>query len=189
MTLSKRRIAMFTVLLFAGATGTAAAVGCAQYPQGMGYGPGGYGAPYAMPHMSPPLRPQRPMPPMRPQMGPYGYGGAMNNPYMRGGYATPSQAAPAQAAAAETAVPADSAAVSMSQMQFNSATVTIKTGGTVTWTNSDSMPHTVTASDGSFGSAQLGAGGTFTRTFDKPGTYGYYCTLHPMMRGTVVVVD
>jgi plastocyanin len=58
----------------------------------------------------------------------------------------------------------------------------------VTWTNSEGVPHTVTANDGSFGSSQLGAGDTFSHTFTEPGTYSYYCQLHPMMRATVVVV-
>lgn len=189
MTLSTNRMAGLTGLFLALAAGSAAAGSYGMYPPGMGYGPGGYGAPYGMPPMSPPPRPQRPMPPPRPRLAPYGYGGAMNQPYRQGGYRMQPQASPAQPTAAEAAAPADNATVSMSQMQFNAATVTIKTGGTVTWTNNDSMPHTVTANNGSFGSEQLGAGGTFARTFDKPGTYRYYCTLHPMMRGTVVVVD
>ncbi len=191
MILSKSRIAGLTGILLAVSAGSAAAGSYGMYPQGMGmgYGPGGYGAPYPMPPMGPPPRPQRPMPPPRPRLGPYGYGGGMNNPYMRGGYGMQPQAAPDQPTTAEAAAPADNAAVSMSQMKFNSATVTIKTGGTVTWTNNDGMPHTVTANDGSFGSAQLGAGGTFAHTFDNPGTFSYYCMLHPTMRGTVVVVD
>ena len=191
MTLSKSRIAGLAGMLLTVAAGSAAAGSYGMYPpgMGMGYGPGGYGAPYGMSPRGLPPRPHRPMPPPRPHMGPYGRGGGMSRPYMRGGYGMQPQAAPAQPAAAEAAAPADKAAVSMSQMQFKDATVTIKTGGTVTWSNNDGMPHTVTANDGSFGSEQLGTGGTFAHTFDKPGTYSYFCTLHPMMRGTVVVVD
>jgi amicyanin len=136
--------------------------------------------------------------------GPYGYGG-MGRPAMPGGYGKPgpyaapsaygqgrgSYAASAPAAPASAAQPADateSASVSISQMRFATPTVTIKAGGTVTWTNAESMPHTVTASNGSFDSPQLGAGDTFSHTFAEPGTYEYYCKLHPMMRATVVVV-
>jgi amicyanin len=94
-------------------------------------------------------------------------------------------AAPAKtAASAETS---DAATVSISQMRFNASTVTIKAGGSVTWTNSEGVPHTVTADDGSFGSSRLSAGDTFSHTFNEPGTYTYYCQLHPMMRATIVV--
>jgi amicyanin len=128
-------------------------------------------------------------------MGPYGYPGKKMAPYA-GGYQTPKPAAPAAAAPAvatqggsgATAEPAASASVSIAQMRFAAPTVTVKAGGTVTWTNNESVPHTVTAQDGSFGSAQLGRGDTFSQTFTEPGTYSYYCAIHPNMRGTVVVV-
>jgi len=127
----------------------------------------------------------------RPQMGSYGNPAGMMAPY-GGGYGVPQAVAPAPAASnkapAANAEAVESASVSISQMRFTSPTVTIKSGGTVTWTNADGMPHTVTANDGSFGSEQLGRGGSFSQTFTKPGTYSYYCALHPNMRGTVVVV-
>lgn len=188
MNLFKRQMAVTTGLVLSVAAGIAAAGGYGYYPQGMGYGPGsGYGAPYGRPPMTPPPRPQRPTPPPRPQMGPYGYRGAMQRPYMPGAYAQPGQAETAQASATAPAAPAATAAVTISQMRFGTGPVTIKAGGSVTWTNNDGMPHTVTANDGSFGSEQFSAGGSFTHTFDKPGTYSYYCALHPTMRGTVVV--
>ena len=53
----------------------------------------------------------------------------------------------------------------------------------------EAMPHNVTASNGSFASATLSQGGSFTETFDETGTFTYYCGLHPSMRGEIVVVE
>ena len=60
-------------------------------------------------------------------------------------------------------------------------------GTTVTWTNSDSTQHTVTADDGSFDSGVLAQGQTFSHTFDTAGTIAYHCTIHPNMQATVTV--
>ena len=123
-------------------------------------------------------------------MQPYGYGAPMKAPYARGGYGQPAHSVPTEKTEAPAvAAPLDNAEVAVSGMRFGAGTVTIKTGGSVTWTNQEGVPHTVTADDGSFGSDQLSANDSFTHTFDKPGTYSYYCKIHPMMRGTVVVVD
>lgn len=117
-------------------------------------------------------------------------------PMARPGYAAgPGAAAQAAAPAARDQSPAlavaaaDSARVAISQMRYGPARATVKKGGTVTWTQGDGMPHTVTAVDGSFDSGRLAAGGEFSQTFDTAGTFAYYCTLHPSMRGEVVVVD
>jgi hypothetical protein len=59
----------------------------------------------------------------------------------------------------------------------------------VTWINRDIVRHTVTSSDGLFDSGRLSAGGRFNYTFDEPGTYGYFCTIHPLMRGTIIVTE
>ncbi len=69
------------------------------------------------------------------------------------------------------------------------ASVKIKVGDTVTWTQVDSVQHTVTIVSGpeSFDSGLLKAGQTFSYTFTKPGTYSYKCTPHPNMRGEVIV--
>ena len=67
------------------------------------------------------------------------------------------------------------------------ATLTVGVGTTVTWTNRDDIPHTVTANDRSFKSKVMDTDGVFTFTFTKPGTYGYFCSLHPHMVGAVVV--
>ncbi|GAA4622867.1 cupredoxin family copper-binding protein [Actinoallomurus vinaceus] len=77
--------------------------------------------------------------------------------------------------------------VSIKSFAFTPASASVKVGTTVTWTNKDEEPHTVTADGGSFRSAPLTAGKTFRYTFTKPGSYPYSCTIHPFMRGTVVV--
>jgi len=70
---------------------------------------------------------------------------------------------------------------------FKPATIRIKAGDTVVWTNKDSAPHTVTAVSGLFDAGTLRTGQTFRQTFDTPGTYEYQCDIHPNMKGTVVV--
>jgi amicyanin len=96
---------------------------------------------------------------------------------------------PAAGQTASAAAASDAVSVAISGMSFGAPTVTIKAGGTVTWTNNSTMPHTVTAIDGSYGSGQLDNGASFSHTYDQPGTYSYYCKLHPRMRGQVIVVD
>ena len=65
--------------------------------------------------------------------------------------------------------------------------VTISVGGTVTWTNNDSTAHTASANDASFDSGSIAPGRTFSRTFSTAGTFGYRCTIHPGMVGTITV--
>jgi plastocyanin len=65
--------------------------------------------------------------------------------------------------------------------------VQITAGTTVVWRNDDQLIHTVTANDKSFDSGLLQPGRTYRRTFDRPGTYPYYCLPHPFMKGVVVV--
>ncbi len=77
--------------------------------------------------------------------------------------------------------------VSIDNFRFGPTSITVPVGTTVTWTNRDDMVHTVTASTRAFSSPGLETGETFSHTFDKPGTYQYFCALHPRMTGTVVV--
>ena len=77
--------------------------------------------------------------------------------------------------------------ISIKGMKFGPDAVTIKTGQTVTWTNNDQRDHTVAATDNSFNSGNLSPGATFSYKFTKPGTYHYACTLHPRMKGEIVV--
>jgi plastocyanin len=71
--------------------------------------------------------------------------------------------------------------------KFLPPTVTIAPGTTVTWVNHDEETHTVMSATGSFASAALEHEQTFAHTFAAPGTYTYFCALHPLMRATVVV--
>ncbi|HEY6326483.1 MAG TPA: cupredoxin family copper-binding protein [Candidatus Cybelea sp.] len=66
-------------------------------------------------------------------------------------------------------------------------TLTIVAGQTVTFVNGDDDAHTVTAVDGSFDSKGLDTGDVWRHAFAKPGTYAYFCQLHPFMKGTIVV--
>ena len=69
---------------------------------------------------------------------------------------------------------------------FSPASVSIKVGESVTWTNEDSATHTVTG-DGGIDSGSLANGQSYTKTFDTAGTFAYKCTIHPSMTGEVVV--
>jgi plastocyanin len=89
--------------------------------------------------------------------------------------------------AAGHALAARAAAVSIKEFKFAPAALEIRPGTTVTWTNRDEETHTITSATGAFASAGLGHDETFSQTFSKPGTYEYFCALHPKMRATVVV--
>lgn len=88
----------------------------------------------------------------------------------------------------ERAIAQDSASVDIVDFTFGPGSVTITAGGTVTWTNSDSAPHTATGDGGSFDTGTIDSGGSASITFDTPGTYSYICSIHPDMTGTVVVL-
>lgn len=79
------------------------------------------------------------------------------------------------------------ATVTVRNMEFTPKTVTIKAGQSVTWKFDDGdIRHDVTADDDSFAS-KAAVGGHYTHKFTKPGKFGYDCSIHPSMRGTVVV--
>jgi len=71
--------------------------------------------------------------------------------------------------------------------RFDPTTVRVGVGSTVTWVNQGSVPMTVTSSDGLFDSDLIAPGGSFTATFDTPGTFRYFCVPYPHMKGMVVV--
>ena len=79
------------------------------------------------------------------------------------------------------------ARVAIHEFHFEPARVTIPVGGTVTWSNADEEAHTVTASDRSYSSEGLEQAEVYTHRFTAPGTYQYFCALHPHMTATVVV--
>jgi plastocyanin len=90
-------------------------------------------------------------------------------------------------AAAPAAEAPNTIHIDVKNFMFAPMTMTVKAGATVTWTNSDQEPHTVVSSQGLFRSGAIDTGESFSFKFDKPGTYGYVCTIHPRMVGTVVV--
>jgi plastocyanin len=90
-------------------------------------------------------------------------------------------------AAPKPAAEASRQKVTIKNLAYAPASITIKAGTTVLWTNSDDRDHTVTAADGSFTSGNLSSGQTYEHTFSKAGTYPYGCKYHPRMKGTVVV--
>jgi plastocyanin len=94
------------------------------------------------------------------------------------------QMTPPGVAAAPAA--AGKAEVKIDNFNFSPAALTVKAGTQITWTNGDDIPHTV-VSNGTFKSKVLATGEKFTFTADKPGTYSYFCSIHPNMTGKVVV--
>jgi plastocyanin len=94
--------------------------------------------------------------------------------------------APASTAATTTAATATNAAT-IRGFSFQPDVLKVKVGAKVTWTNDDTVAHTVTADTNSFASGNLQPGGSFSFTFTRPGTYAYHCSIHPSMHGSVVV--
>jgi len=83
--------------------------------------------------------------------------------------------------------------VTIDNYAFTPATITVVIGvnNTVTWTNEQSSPppaHTVIADDNSWGSGTLSKGVSYTHTFTAAGTFGYHCSIHTYMQGTVIVL-
>jgi plastocyanin len=84
--------------------------------------------------------------------------------------------------------PASSTTVKIDNFSFGPATITIPAGTTVTWTNNDDVPHVVSSDDNKmFKSKALDTDDRFSFTFTKPGTYNYYCAIHPKMTAKIVV--
>ena len=79
------------------------------------------------------------------------------------------------------------AEVKIDNFSFGPQTLTVPVGATVTWTNRDDIPHTIVSSDDAFKSKVRDTDETFSYTFTKPGTYNYFCSIHPKMTGKVVV--
>lgn len=78
-------------------------------------------------------------------------------------------------------------AVTIQNMAFAPATITVKAGDTVTWTNQDGVGHSATADDNSFDTGVLDQGKSGSATFSKAGTFTYHCSIHPNMNGVVIV--
>jgi plastocyanin len=89
------------------------------------------------------------------------------------------------------ASPYDAAALSrtvtIDNFSFMPAPMTVPVGTTVTWVNHDDVPHTIVADDQQFKSKALDTDEKFSHTFDKPGTYSYFCSIHPKMVAKIIV--
>jgi plastocyanin len=81
---------------------------------------------------------------------------------------------------------ADETKVTIDNFTFNPQRLTVKAGTTVTWTNQDDIPHTI-VNPPVFRSKPLDTEQSYSFTFTTPGTYTYFCSLHPHMTGTIVV--
>jgi plastocyanin len=83
----------------------------------------------------------------------------------------------------------ENATVTIDNFTFSGAQITVPPGTKVTWENRDDIPHTITdaGEPRGFKSPALDTGETFSHVFSAPGTYRYFCSLHPKMQGTVVV--
>lgn len=90
------------------------------------------------------------------------------------------------AEAAPSAQPAPTT-VTIDNFSFSPMTLEVKPGATITWVNKDDIPHVVASTTSLFKSRALDTDGTFTFTFSEPGTYEYYCSVHPKMTGKIVV--
>ena len=96
-------------------------------------------------------------------------------------FAALAQSSPAQQEKAPTVD------VKIDNFSFSPATITVPVGTTVRWTNRDDIPHTVVSDKEVFKSKTLDTDDQFSYTFSKPGTYDYFCSIHPKMTGKVVV--
>lgn len=77
--------------------------------------------------------------------------------------------------------------VKIDNFSFSPMTLEVNRGATVTWVNKDDIPHVVASTTGKFKSRAIDTDGTFAFTFTEPGTYEYYCSVHPKMTGKIVV--
>lgn len=77
--------------------------------------------------------------------------------------------------------------VDIKDMSFSPDSMTVKVGTKVTWTNNDTVPHTVTSNINEFDSKTLQPGESFSFTFKKAGTFPYRCSIHTFMNATIIV--
>jgi plastocyanin len=84
-------------------------------------------------------------------------------------------------------LPAAADRVEIFNYQFGPQTLRVRAGATVTWVNYDLVPHDVKAADASFESGNLSSYGRYFLTFERPGTYEYFCGVHLEMRARVIV--
>jgi plastocyanin len=98
------------------------------------------------------------------------------------------EAADSAATGDDTEAVADATMVDIKDLAYMPDSVEIPVGATVTWTNSDTVPHTATAKDReALQSGTLNQGDSYSQTFDQPGTFDYFCEFHANMKGTIIV--
>lgn len=84
---------------------------------------------------------------------------------------------------------AKSEKVDIVEFTYQPDPVVVQVDGKVIWQNQDTAPHTATADDGSFDTGTIEKGKIGSETFKEPGTFTYFCEIHPTMHGTVEVVE
>jgi plastocyanin len=101
---------------------------------------------------------------------------------------------PSANAGVQTQVPPNNAGssgtdnIAISGFAFSPTSLTIHAGDTVVWTNQDYASHTIVSDDGtSFTSPSVAQGQTYSHTFTTPGNFSYHCSIHPGMRGIIIV--
>jgi plastocyanin len=77
--------------------------------------------------------------------------------------------------------------IKIDNFSFSPATITVAAGTIVRWVNHDDIPHNVVSEDKAFKSKVMDTDEDFTYTFAKPGTYAYFCSIHPRMTGKIIV--
>ncbi len=106
-----------------------------------------------------------------------------------GAESSPGEGNPGTSAPAPSGDAGRSEKVSIVEFAYDPDPVTIEEGGKVIWVNRDAAPHTATADDGSFDTGTIEQDKLKSESFKQPGTYAYFCEIHPDMRGTVEVVE
>jgi plastocyanin len=104
----------------------------------------------------------------------------------------PAESAAASAPAAAgggcaTSSEAGAVSVGIENFAYAPADVSAAVGETITWTNSDSAPHTATLDDGACDTGNIAQNASAGLVFDAAGTYPYHCTIHPNMKGTITI--
>ena len=105
--------------------------------------------------------------------------GAPAHQAMHGGGALPAQT--------PVVTDAGEITIEISGYDFAPRDLTVQAGATATWLNRDGVPHDATESGQAWTTGALGQGGTATISFESTGLYDYFCTIHPAMRGRLVV--
>lgn len=115
-----------------------------------------------------------------------GKGGTSSNPYSQV-TPTPTPIMSSQTNTTTVTPVVASNSVTISNFNFSPSPLTIKVGDKVTWDNQDSVGHTATSDNNSFDTGTISPGQSGSFTFTKAGTYAYHCSVHPSMKGTIIV--